>query len=168
MSLIEKLFGVGIPAWVVEVIAVLALVGGGILYFEHRGASGELAKLQASSTKLIAKAQGKIAAEAKRHQSDNAANQEKLNDALVSNNDLTTRLASSLRDFEAYRRAHPDVPRPTSGPVAASSGECGARSCGDLAEELAVRGNELAGSVGELSANLSACQRDRDSLTGLP
>lgn len=168
MKSLLGLIGLNVPAWVVELVAIVALAGGAVLYFEHRGAAHELVKLQTSSAKLVAKANTDIVDETTQHVAADKANQEKLNAALTTNTALQSQLADSVRGFDAYRRAHPDVARPSGGPVAAVSGECGARSCGDLAQELAGRGNELANAVGQLDATLSACQRDRDSLNGLP
>ena len=158
----------GLPAWVLEVILGALLLGGGILYFEHRGAQHELAKLQVSSAKLIAKANEAIATETKQHAADVAANKGKLDEALAVAAGAAADRDQRVREFDAYRKAHSGLPRPAGGPVAASDGECGARSCGDLASELAVRGDELARSVGELSAALQSAQRDRDSVTGEP
>ena len=167
-SLIAKLFGLTIPTWVIELVALLALSATGVLYLEHRGATHELQKLEVSSAKLLTSTKQQIAAEVKAHAADVAANQEKLNEALDSNAALQSQLDQRVRDFDAYRRAHAPVARAPSQPAAAASGECGAQSCGDLAERLAERGNELATSIGELRAGLQACERDRDSLTGLP
>jgi hypothetical protein len=163
-----KLFGLAIPAWVYEVLIGIVATVGVILFLEHRGATHELDKLKVSSAHLIAKANTDIQNETNAHNADVKANQGKIDAALAANATLTADLARSVSLFDAYRRAHPDVARPTGGSGPAVSGECGARSCGDLASELAVRGNELAGSVGALSATLQGCQRDRDSLTGLP
>jgi hypothetical protein len=168
VSIIAKLFGISVPAWVIELVAVLALLGSAVLYLEHRGAVGELSKLQRSSVALVAKAQAAIVTEAKQYAADSATTQEKLNEALASNSDLQSQLAQRVRDFDAYRRQHANVSRPAGPTVAAGSGECGTESCGALASRLATVGDELAASVGELSASLYACERDRDALTGLP
>lgn len=172
ISAILKLFGFAVvPAWVtwlVEGTAIVALCTSGVLYLEHRGAAKDLAKLQKSSTALIAKANATIATETAQHERDNAANLEKLTSANAAYAALDNALAERLREFDAYRRAHPSVARSGGGPVATSAGECGALSCGDLASQLAKAGNELAGAAGRLSAALEACQRDRDSLTGAP
>ena len=168
MSLVTWLTGISVPTWVMELAVGLALLGGGILYFEHRGAREELGKLQVSSAALVAKAEKTIRAETEKHAADNAANLEKLDAANRDNAALGSALDQRVRDFDAYRRAHPDVPRPAGGPAAPVGGECGAQSCSDLAVQLAERGNDLARSVADLTAALQAAERDRDSLTGLP
>jgi hypothetical protein len=164
-----KLIGLGgVPAWVVEAIAIVALSGTVSLYLMHRGAARELAKLHTSSVKLQDKANKDIAQETAAHAADNAANQETLNATLKDYGVLSDTLDQRVRDFDAYRRSHPDVARPAGGSVPAGSGECGTEPCADLAVRLAERGDDLARSVGELAPALQACQRDRDSLNGLP
>jgi hypothetical protein len=168
ISIIEGIFGSKVGRIVAEIVLVLALIAAVVLHFEHKGAREELAKLQKSSAALVAKADADIAKETAAHVADVKANQEKTDAALAANTALQSALDQRVRDFDAYRRAHPDVPRSASGPGPASGGECGATSCGDLASQLAKAGDELAGSAGALSATLQSCQRDRDSLTGEP
>lgn len=168
ITIIEAILGSKLGRIVAEILAVVLLIGSYTLYVKHEGASAELAKLKASSTTLIAKAQKDIQDETAAHTADVKANGEKTNAVLAANANLQSQLAERVRDFDAYRKAHPGVPRPVSGPVTASGGECGATSCGDLASQLAKVGDQLAASNGALSAELQSCQRDRDSLTGLP
>lgn len=173
MSFIADAFGLAAPqaaivTKVVEVVAVLGLAGSVVLYLEHRGAAGELAKLQKSSTKLIDQANKDIARETAQHQADNTANQGMLDATLKANALLSDTLDQRVRDAAAYRASHPDVPRAGGGPAAACQGEPGAAGSGDITLLLAERGNDLYRSAGELAATLSACQRDRDSLTGAP
>lgn len=168
MSIFAKLFDLNIPQWVIEIIAVLGIAGAAVLYLEHRGATDELAKLKSSSAKLLTKAQAAIDKETQAHAAEVAANQEKTDAALKAYDAVSGMLDDRVRDFDAYRASHPDLPRPAGGPAAAPDRSCGTQSCGDLAVQLAERGNDLARSVGELSATLQSCQRDRDALTGLP
>lgn len=168
ISLIESALGISVPKWVVEAVLIGLLALSAVLYLEHRGATHELAKLQRSSAALIAKADAQITAETTKHNADVAANQEKLDAALAANSYLQSRLAQRVRDFDAYRRAHPDLPRPSPAPAARTGGDAGAVDFGALAEGLAQRGDELADAVGQLRAALQGCERDRDSLTGLP
>jgi hypothetical protein len=168
IALIESVFGIKIPAWIIEIVLIAALSLGAVLYFEHKGATEELGKLKTSSAALIVKASKDIAVETAAHAADVKANQEKTDAALAQVTATNNLLAERVRDFDAYRRSHPDVPRAGGNTVATQPGECGASSCGDLAVRLAERGNELAGSLGAVVASLQSCQRDRDSLTGLP
>lgn len=168
IALIESIFGSKAGRFIAEMLLILALVGAVILHYEHVGAADELGKLKTSSTALIAKATKDIQAQTAAHAADVKANQEKTDAALAANTALQSDLDQRVRDFDAYRRAHPDVPSTTGGPVAASGGECGTQDCGSLASQLAKAGNELATSAGALDATLASCQRDRDSLTGLP
>lgn len=168
IAIIEGIFGSKVGRFLAELVLVLILITAVILHFKHEGAKEIIAKLQTSSAQLVAKANTDIAREVSQHQADVKANQEKTDAALAANTALQSDLDQRVRDFDAYRRAHPNVPRAASGSVAALGGECGALSCGDLASALAAAGNELADSQGQLTASLQSCQRDRDSLTGLP
>lgn len=168
MSILAKLFGISVPTWAVEIVAVLALVGGALGWFAHHERGVEIAKLQKSSAALVAKANKTVAAETAQHTASDHANQEKLNAAIAASNVLGSALAQRVRDFDAYRKSHPGLPRPAGNSVAAPDRESSAVDFGAIALELAERGNELADSVGQLRASLQACQRDRDSLTGLP
>lgn len=168
ITLIESVLGISVPRWVIELVLAALVLGGATLYLEHRGAARELAKLQVSSARVIAQAKDQINADTASYAAAQSVNQGKLNAALKSNSDLNAALAQRVRDFAAYRASHPDVARSNGATVATSSGECGARSCGDLAQELAERGTELAGAAGQAAAALGSCQRDRDALTGKP
>lgn len=166
--LITKLFGSTAGKWIAEILFALLAVGGVVLYLEHRGATQELTKLQKSSAALVQQTEQRNALDYDKYQAAATANQEKTNAALSANASLSARLADSVRGFDAYRRAHSPVASPTGAGGATSSGECGSEDCGAVVERLAVRGNELAGSDGALSADLQSCQRDRDALTGEP
>ena len=168
ITLITSLWGSTLGKWAIEIALAVALIFGVHAYLIHEGKVEELDKLKASSAALITKATADIAKETAAHAADVKANQEKLDAALATATVTNNALADSVRGFDAYRRQHPDVPRPAGGPVAASGGECGDTSCGDLASRLAKVGDELAASQGQLVATLQSCERDRDSLTGLP
>lgn len=163
-----SLLGLKVPAWVYEVVAgilIAALIAG---YLEHRGALGEIAKLQKSSVKVQQDAQKEIDRNNTDHAKEVTANEAKTKAAVDAANHLGDALDNSVRQFDAYRRAHPAVASPPGGSAAAGLGECGAQSCSDLAVQLAERGDELARSNGELAAALQGAQRERDALTGLP
>lgn len=168
ITLITTLWASKLGKWLIEVVLILALFFGYSAYEHHQGASDELAKLKNSSTALIARANDNIAHETAAHAADVKANQEKTDAALQVATAANNALVDSVQRFDAYRRLHPDVPRTGGGPSATSPGECGAVSCGELASQLAKVGDELAASQGALVATLEGCQRDRDSLTGLP
>lgn len=168
ITLIESVLGVSVPRWVIELVLAVLLVGSAALYLEHRGAQHELAKLQRSSAALVAKAEKQITRDASDYAAAQKANQEMLDAAQAAYAREHADLDDSVRKYDAYRKAHPDVARTPRQPGAASGGECGARDCGAVVEELAVRGNELAGSLGGLASGLQACERDRDALTGKP
>jgi hypothetical protein len=167
------MFGLSSLELKLAALGLLLAVCTGYLAYEHHhliaeGKASELALLKVSSDTLKAKVKEAIDQTNASHQADEKANQEKLNAALTAANSLSGALDKRVRDFDTYRRTHPDVARPPGGPPVTGGGECGTLSCGDLASELAVRGDGLARSVGELTSTLQACQRDRDSLTGLP
>lgn len=168
ISIIEAIFGSKVGRVLAELLLVAIAVTAVVLHFEHKGAADELSKLQKSSAVLVQKAQAQIATDTKQYQAAQATNQEKTNEALSRVTTVQSQLADSVRQYDAYRSQHPDVSRPAGVAGAAQSGECGSEDCGAVIERLAVRGNELAGSVGTLSADLQSCQRDRDALTGEP
>ena len=168
ITLIESIFGSTAGRVIAEIVLILALMCAVVLHYEHKGAKEELGKLQKSSSALIAKAQKEIAVETAAHAADVKANQEKLDAALAQVTATNDLLAQRVQDFDAYRRAHPNVPRSGGVTPATGDGSCGAQSCGDLAVQLAERGNDLADSLGQAVAALQSCERDRDSLTGLP
>lgn len=174
MSLIGKLLGINLPAWIVEVAAVLAIGTAGLGWFAHHERGIELAKLQRSSEQAKAQAAKQIADIKAAHAAADQANQEKLDEA---HNDVAA--VSAQRDgvataFAQWVRQHSGgsangaVARPPGQPEAASDGGCGPRSCADLAVQLVQDGDDLARDLGNVSADLQACRRDRDSLTGLP
>lgn len=168
ITAIEGMLGISVPKWVIE--AALALLLGLFLiaHFEHVGAARALAKLQKSSAALIAKAQTQIAHDTQQYSAAQKANQEKTDEATTRVTALQSELAASVQQYQAYRRSHPDVSRPAGGSQPASAGAAGPDQRDAIIVRLAERGNELAGSVGELSVQLQSCQRDRDALTGLP
>lgn len=168
ISLIEAIFGSKVGRLLAEIAFALIVIFGAYHYVEHKGAAAEIGKLQAASAQLVTSVTQHNAADTKQYEAAGVANQEKTNAALAANASLSTRLADSVRDFDAYRRAHPGVASTTGADGAAQPGECGLEDCGAVVERLAVRGNELAGSTGQLSADLQSCQRDRDALTGEP
>lgn len=168
IALLETFFGSKVGRYIAEIVLVLALVGTAVLHYEHKGAAEELGKLKSSSVALVAKAQKDITRETAAHAADVKANQEKTDAALTANIVLQSELTQRVRDFDAYRAKHPDLPRTASGSSPTGSGECGVAGCGDVAVQLAERGNDLADSLGQTVAALQSCQRDRDSLTGLP
>lgn len=168
ITIIESIFGSTAGRVIAEILAAVLLITALVLHFEHKGATEELGKLKASSTQLIAKANKDIQDEIVAHAADVQANQGKTNAALAANTATQLALTQRVRDFNAYRASHPDISRANGGTAATLPGECGATSCGDIAGQLAKAGDELAGSLGQVTASLQSCQRDRDSLTGLP
>lgn len=148
--------------------ALLAAICIWLLWHDHKIIAAHDAQLVATGAAIKAHAEKRIADLTLQHAAEVAANQGKLDEALKTNGALSDSLDQRVRDFEAYRRSHPSVAGSSSGSSAAVSGECGALSCGELASRALQDSEQLARSVGELSAVLPGCQRDRDSLTGLP
>jgi hypothetical protein len=168
IALLEAMFGSKVGRICAEVLLAVALLFGVYKYVEHKGAAQEIAALKASSAKVQDAAAKQIAANDAAHAAAVKTNEEKTNAAIQANVVTAGKLADSVRSFDAYRRTHGAVASPGSGPSAASAGECGVEDCGAVAVRLAQRGNELAGSLGDTTAVLQGCQRERDSLTGMP
>lgn len=168
ISLLVGIFGTKAGRMIAEIVFALLVLSAIGLHIEHKGAQEELGKLQKSSVTLIAQANARIKKDGDDYTAAQTTNQEKTNEALASNASLQSRLADSVRQYDAYRRAHPAVGSAAGVDGSAIAGECGLEDCAVVVERLAVRGNELAGSLGAVSADLQSCQRDRDALTGLP
>lgn len=169
IAIIFKFIGLGgIPAKLQEIIVLVLVAFSVAAYLEHRGAEHELASLTKSSTALKAEAKKEIDKLTTKHAAADAANQEKIREANKRVADTTNARDRVVRDFDAYRRTHPDVESPSGKPEAARSRECGTEDCGTIVVRLAERANNLAHSLGEVSDSLQGCQRDRDFLTGLP
>lgn len=179
MSFIASAFNLAAPqaelvTKAVEITAVLAIAGGAVGWFAHHERGVELAKLKKSGTELEAKVEKANAATTAAYQAGVQSNQEKVDAA---HNDVAK--ASAERDavaaaFTQWVRQHPSsnansgVARPGGQPAPAGNGECGSRSCAELAIQLVQDGDNLARDLGLVTTDLYACQRDRDSLTGLP
>lgn len=168
ITALEGIFGITVPKWIIEVVLAALLFLFLVAHFEHKGAEAELGKLQKSSAVLIAKAQTQITHDAEQYSSAQKANQEKTDEATASVTTLQSQLADSVRQYQAYRSSHPSVSHTVSQPVAAPAGASSPDQRDTIIVRLAERGNELAGSVASLSAQLQSCQRDRDALSGLP
>jgi preprotein translocase subunit SecD len=168
ITLIEAIFGSKVGRVIAEIVLALALIGGAMLYLEHRGAEKVMAKLEKSSDEVKQQAAKQIATNNADHAAKVKTNEATTQAALDAAHKLGDALDDSVRQFDAYRRAHPAVARSASGPAAAEPGECGTRSCSDIIVFLGQRGDDLARSVAELTAILQGAQRERDSLTGLP
>lgn len=148
--------------------ALLASIVGWLLWHDHKLIASHDAELRATGAAVQAQAEKQIADLTVQHAATNAANQGKLDEALKTNAALGDTLDQRVRDFETYRRSHPNVARSAGGSEPAGQGECGAESCGSLASRALQDSDDLARSVGELCALLRTGQADRDSLTGLP
>lgn len=174
MSLLAKLFGLNLPAWVVEVAAAAAIAATALLWFAHHERGIELAKLQKSGRELEAKVEKANAATTAAYEAGSKSNQEKLDAAHHDVDAVSSQRDAVASAFALWVRQHPGsnpdpgVARPPGQPAAAGNGECGPRSCADLAVQLVQDGDNLARDLGLVTADLYACQRDRDSLTGLP
>lgn len=166
--------GASLTAKIVEVVAVLAITTGAITGFAVHERGIEVAKLHKSGTELEAKVEKANAATTSAYQAGVNSNQGKLDEAHHDVETVTAQRDAVASAFALWVRQHPGsspnagVARPGSQPEAAGNGECGYLSCADLAIQLVQDGDNLARDLGLVTADLQSCQRDRDSLTGLP
>lgn len=168
ITLIEMIFGSKIGRILAEIALGLLLLSCTVLYLEHRGAAKVMAKLEKSSDQVKQDAKDEIDRNNRNHAAEVKTNVDTTKAAVGAANALSAALDLSVRNFDAYRRAHPAVASAGGGSAATGLGECGAQSCGDLASAALQDGDQLTGSNAELSGVLQGCQRERDALTGLP
>lgn len=179
MSFIASAFNLAAPqaaivAKGVEIVAVLAIVGGAVGWFAHHERGIEVEKLHKSGTELEAKVEKANAATTGAYNAGVQSNQEKVDEAHHQVAEATAKRDAVAADFAKWVQQHPSgnpnagVARTGGQSTAAGNGECGSRSCADLAIQLVHDGDNLARDLGLVTADLQGCQRDRDSLTGLP
>ena len=136
-----------LPQWALELIVIGVLVAGfgatpctsGII-----GAAHEIAALKASSDKLLASTQKQIAQLTTQHAADTAKILGKLHDEQNRNAMLADSDASRLREFDAYRRAHPALGSTAGKPGTVASGTASAPDVGELSQRLEQVAGELA------------------------
>lgn len=150
---------------------ILALLGGFGAYTiheRHLGAAHEITVLKKSSDELQAKAAAHVIQVAKAYSTASTANEEKLNAQLKAASDQHDSDAQRLREYDAYRRSHPAVASaPNAGGVVAAGGSSASSDEHEL-ESLELVALGLATAGREVSAALTACVADRNSLTGKP
>lgn len=147
---------------------ILALIGFGVYERNHlidEGQRHEVTALKESSAKLIAQAQKDIAA----RDADYAAKVQALEKryAQEHQNDDAQRAsdAERLREYDAYRRAHPTVGSAACGPCSRPSGSVSVDPDGERFDRLASLAVELAAADSAARTALTACMSERDSLT---
>lgn len=134
------------------------------LHIYHAGEAHEIAALKVQSAKLVAQAAAQVAATQSAYETQ-LATEKSVYDQ--SSQAAATQLAADaqrLRDYDAYRRAHPDVG--SAGQPAASAGAgspSGSDSILERLEQVAVR---LAAATRDTANALSACVAERSTLTG--
>lgn len=136
------------------------------LHVYHAGERHEVAALAAQSAKLVAQAQAQLEAQQADYNKQLGTLQERLNATIQADTAQHTLDAQRLRDFDAYRRAHPDVPSPSGGQGAGGNGAGGAQPGGDVFERLGSVALELADAVRAEARALNACVAERNALTG--
>jgi hypothetical protein len=159
-----------IKDWVYSgiIIAILAGFGWYTIHERDIGKADEVAALQKSSQALQAKAAAHVAQVAKAYSTASSVNLENLNAQLKAASDQHDSDAQRLREYDAYRRAHPAVASAQTGSGAGSSGGSGTIEDDGRFASLEQVALQLATAGREVSAALSACMADRNALTGKP
>ena len=148
------------------IVAILAGFGWYTVHERNIGAAHETAALKASSDKLQAAAQKQIAQLTTQHAADTAKILGNLHDEQNRNAMLSDSDARRLRQFDAYRRAHPALGSTAGKPGTVASGTASTPDVGELTQRLEQVAGELANATRAASSTLSACMADRDSITG--
>jgi hypothetical protein len=150
---------------------IAALLGGFAAYTIHErnlGAAHEVATLKKSSDELQAKAAAHVAQVAKAYSTASTVNLENLNAQLKAASDQHDSDAQRLREYDAYRRAHPAVASAQTGSGIGVSGGSGTSEDDGRFASLEQVALQLATAGREVNSSLSACMADRDALTGKP
>lgn len=150
-----------------------ALIVGLIVFGIHErnhliaeGAAHEAAALKESSDKLIAQETAHVALVAKTYAAQAAKTTETLDEQTQATAAAQSDAAQRLRNYDAYRRSHPDVA--STGQPATDTGASGAGANGQRFSSLEQVALQLAGAAAASRDALAACMTDRDALTGKP
>ena len=145
-------------AGLVVVMGLLAL------HIYHAGEAHEIAALKVQSAKLVAQAAAQVAATQNVYETQLTKEKSAYENNLQVANAQLASDAQRLRDYDAYRRAHPDVGSAGQPPANAGAGSpSGSDSILERLEQVAVR---LAAATRDTANALSACVAERSTLTG--
>lgn len=136
------------------------------LHIYHAGENHEIAAMQAQSAKLVAQAQAQVAATQANYQSQITTLQEKSNAQQKIAAAQSGADAQLVRNYDAYRRAHPDVGSPAGAAGASSPGADGADGTDTILNRLEQVALELTAAARDAGNALGACVSERNTLTG--
>ena len=148
---------------------ILLLLGGFGWYTIHErdiGEAKEVAALKASSEKLQAAADAKVAQITAQHTTEVTTIKETYETALTADSAQRSSDAQRLRNYDAYRSAHGAVGSASPGPSTGGPVQSGTGSSDAIFSRLESVAGELADSARNANAALSACIADRAALTG--
>lgn len=148
------------------IIAVLIGFGSYTIHERHVGAAKEVAALTKSSDELNRKADAKIVKLNTEHATQVATIIGVIDNERKANVSAAASDAQRLREYDAYRRAHPPVGRPASGPQDQNDGSGSADKNADRSFELEQDALNLADAGRSVLTALGSCMIERDSLTG--
>lgn len=154
--------------WLYSGIIALLIAGG--LYERHHliseGQAHEIAVLKDSSDKLVAAANAKIVNLNMAHLAQVKSIVGVLNEQQRTNSLQSASDAQRLREYDAYRSAHPAMGSPALKPKDSGSGVSSAPGSSDIVSRLGSVGLELAGAVRDGQNALKSCIAERNDLTG--
>jgi len=149
-------------------VIVALLVGFGWYTHHERalGAAHEVAALKISSDKLEKAAAKQVTQTAADYAATLSTVKENLDAQLQTASTQHESDALRLRDYDTYRRQHPALGSAGAGPGAQPAGSTGPGADESRLASLEQMALELADGGRAVSAALTACVKDRDSLTG--
>lgn len=148
------------------IIAVLIGFGSYTIHERHVGAAKEVAALTKSSDELNRKADAKIVKLNTEHATQVATIIGVIDNERKANVSAAASDAQRLREYDAYRRSHPAVGSPASGPGDQSGRGGSADSTDDILQRLELVGLQLAAANRLAKTALTSCMIERESLTG--
>lgn len=148
------------------IVALLAGFGWYTIHERHIGAAKEVAALKVSSDELNRKADAKIVKLNTEHATQVATIIGVIDNERKANVSAAASDADRLREYDAYRRSHPAVGSPASGPKNQSDGSGSADRNADRSFELEQDALNLADAGRSVLTALKSCMIERDSLTG--
>ena len=134
------------------------------LHIYHAGENHEIAALKVQSAKLVAQAAAQVAATQNIYETQLVMEKSAYDQSSQAAAAQLAADAQRLRDYDAYRRAHPDVG--SAGQPAASAGTGSPSGSDSILERLEQVAVQLAAATRDTSNALNACIAERSTLTG--
>jgi hypothetical protein len=157
-----------LKAWaiIIGVVALLAFLIWDHYHLINEGVEKEKAAYAAGSAKAEHEAEVKITNLNTQHGNDVADMENRYETTIQADDAAHASDAARLREYDAYRKAHPVLGGPAAGGGTGTAGEGSADSVDDRFGQLEQVALGLANAGRDLNAALTLCQDDRNKLTG--